>query len=93
LNLRPLGYEQAERCRNSSWPVAHTHAGLGLLRPAVSACLTTFGSFRGVLVTIMVTTARMVARRGVAQLALSLCGEALVFRASTLRAAVQPKSG
>jgi hypothetical protein len=64
LNLRPLGYEQAERCRNSSRPVAHPHAGLGRRRHAVSACLHTFGSFRGVLVTITVTRARTVVRSG-----------------------------
>jgi hypothetical protein len=45
------------RRRNSSRPVAHTHAGLSRRRCAVSACLTTFGSFWGVLVTITVTRA------------------------------------
>jgi hypothetical protein len=61
-----LGYEQAERCRNSSWPVAYAHAGLGRRRYAVSACLTPLGSFRGVLVTITVTRTRPEARRGCA---------------------------
>jgi len=50
-----LGYEQAERRRNPSRPVAHTHAGLGRRRHAVSVFLTTSGSFRGVWVTITVT--------------------------------------
>ena len=57
LNLRPLGYEQAERCRNPSRPVAHTHAGLGRRHDAVSTRLVTSGAFRGVLVTITVTRA------------------------------------
>jgi hypothetical protein len=64
INYPSLGYEQAERRRNPSWPVAHTHAGLGLRRYAVSARLTTFGSFRGVLVTITVTRVRTTVRRG-----------------------------
>jgi len=57
MRPRSLGYEQAERRRNPSRPIAHTHAGLGRRRHAVSACLTTFGSFRDVLVTITVTRA------------------------------------
>ena len=55
MNPRPLGYEQAERRRNPSRPVAYAHAGLSLRRGAVSACLTMSGSLRGVLVTTMVT--------------------------------------
>ena len=55
MNPRPLGYEQAERRRNPSRPVAYAHAGLSLRRGAVSACLSMSGSLRGVLVTTMVT--------------------------------------
>jgi hypothetical protein len=57
LNPRPLGYEQADRRPSPSQPVAHTHAGLSRRHRAVSPCLTTSGSLRGVLVTITVTRA------------------------------------
>ncbi len=56
MNLRPLGYEQAERCRNPFRPVAHTHAGLSRRHRAVSTRLATSGSYRRDLVTITVTT-------------------------------------
>lgn len=63
IDYRSPGYEQAERRRISSRLVAYTHAGLGRRRYALSACLTTSGSFRGVWVTIMVTRTRTVARK------------------------------
>ena len=55
-DLRKL-VEQADRRPSPSQPVAHTHAGLSRRHRAVSPCLTTSGSLRGVLVTITVTRA------------------------------------
>jgi hypothetical protein len=57
IDYPSLGYEHAERCRNPSRPVAHTHAGLGRRHDAVLTSLATSGAFRGVLVTIAVTRA------------------------------------
>ena len=53
----PLGYEQADRRPSPFQPVARAPAGLSQRHRAVSACLTTSGPFRGVLVTITVTEA------------------------------------
>jgi hypothetical protein len=55
LNLRPLGYEQADRRPSPSQPVAHAHPCFSRRHRAASACLTTSGSLRAVLVTIRVT--------------------------------------
>jgi hypothetical protein len=57
LNPRPLGYEQAERRPSPARPVASTCTGLSRRYRGVSACLITSSSFRGVLVTTMVTRA------------------------------------
>jgi len=61
LNLRPLGYEHAERCRNS--PGLSLTPMLASADDAMQSCLTTFSSFRGVLVTITVTRTRPVKGR------------------------------
>jgi hypothetical protein len=66
LNLRPLGYEQADRRPSPSQPVAHTHAGLSRRRRIVSTRRTMSSSSRGVSVTITVTRARA-ARPGTAR--------------------------